>query len=112
MEGTIDTNIAKLVELIRTKYLSTRHRYNPMDFAQKAQYFTLDVISHLAFGEAFGYLEQDGDVFDYIKITKAYIPVMLTLANVPSLADILHSRLFRGSLPKESDKLGFGAFIG
>jgi hypothetical protein len=112
MEGTIETQIARLVELIEKKYLSTTRSYQPMDFAQKAQYFTLDVISDLAFGRAFGYMEQDGDVFDYIKITKAYIPFMLVLANVPSLADLLHSRVFRGALPKESDKLGFGAFIG
>ncbi|KAF2467480.1 cytochrome P450 [Lindgomyces ingoldianus] len=112
MEGTIDTQILKIVELIEIKYLSRAGSYHPMDFAQKAQYFTLDVISDLAFGHAFGYLEQDDDVFDYIKITNSYIPIMLILANVPSLANLLHSRLFRGLLPSESDKLGFGAFIG
>ncbi|KAF2734130.1 cytochrome P450 [Polyplosphaeria fusca] len=112
MEGTIETQIAKLVELIQKKYISAAEGYQPMDFAQKAQYFTLDVISALAFGQAFGYMEHDDDPFDYIQITKAYIPFMLVLANVPSLADLLHSRFFRSALPKESDKLGFGAFIG
>ncbi|KAI0120747.1 cytochrome P450 [Hypoxylon sp. NC0597] len=112
MESTIDTQILKFIELIETKYLSTPRQYRPMDLGQKGQYFTLDVISALAFGQPFGYLEQDDDVFDYIKITNAYIPIMLVLANVPSLANLLHSRLLRGLLPKESDKLGFGAFIG
>ncbi|ORY18140.1 cytochrome P450 [Clohesyomyces aquaticus] len=112
MEGTIDAQITKLVELIESKYLSDGSAHRPMDLAQKAQYFTLDVISDLAFGRAFGYLTQDADVYDYIKITGSYIPVMLTLANVPSLADLLHSRYLSGLLPKESDKLGFGAFIG
>lgn len=112
MESTIEAQIAKLVELIETKYLSTAGQYRPMDLAQKGQYFTLDVISNLAFGRAFGYLEQDDDVFDYIKITSSFIPVMLVLANVPSLANLLQSRFFRGLMPKESDKLGFGAFIG
>jgi len=112
MESTIETQISRLVELIETKYLSTANEYRPMDLAQKVQYFTLDVISDLAFAEAFGYLRQDSDVFDYIKITGSFIPIMLILANVPVLANILHSRLFRGLLPKESDKLGFGAFIG
>ncbi|KAJ9137073.1 Cytochrome P450 [Pleurostoma richardsiae] len=112
MEATIDAEISNLVQLIETKYLSAPGQYRPMDLAQKGQYFTLDVISHLAFGEAFGYLEKDDDVFDYIKITSSFIPIMLVLANVPSLAKLLQSRLFRGLLPKESDKLGFGAFIG
>jgi hypothetical protein len=112
MESTIEAHISRLVELIETKYISTTNEYRPMDLAQKVQYFTLDVISDLSFGEAFGYLRQDGDVFDYIKITGSFIPIMLILANVPVLANILHSRVFRGLFPKDSDKVGFGAFIG
>lgn len=112
MEKTIEIEIAKLVELIETKYLSTAHEYRPMDFGEKGQFFTLDVISHLAFGEAFGYLQKDDDVFNYIKITSSFIPIMLVLANIPSLATMLQSPMLRGALPKESDKLGFGAFIG
>jgi hypothetical protein len=112
MEGSIDMQIAKLVNLIETKYLSTGSSYRPMDFAEKASYFTLDVISELAFGNAFGALEQNSDVYDYLKITKASLPAMMALADMPSLADVLHSRFFRGLMPSESDKLGFGALIG
>ncbi|KAH7203195.1 cytochrome P450 [Fusarium oxysporum] len=112
LERTIDEHIAKLINLLETKYLSTDKDYRPVDFAQKIQFFTLDVISDLAFGQAFGYMEQDDDVFDFIKITKSYFPVTLIMANIPSLVSLLHSKLFSGALPKESDKLGFGAFIG
>ncbi|KAM5344057.1 hypothetical protein ACJ41O_012594 [Fusarium nematophilum] len=112
MEHTINEHIAKLIDLIETKYLSTNQHYRPMDFAQKIQYFTLDVVSDLAFGQPFGYMEQDDDVFDFIKITRSFFPVTLVMANIPSLVALLHSRLFRGALPKESDKFGFGAFIG
>ncbi|SPO01775.1 related to pisatin demethylase (cytochrome P450) [Cephalotrichum gorgonifer] len=112
MNQTIDTHIARLIHLLDTKYVSTPDRSRPVDFAQKIQFFTLDVISDLAFGEPFGYVEQDDDVFDFIKITKAFFPVTLVIANVPALVSLLHSRLFRGLLPKESDKFGFGAFIG
>jgi hypothetical protein len=112
MEATIDKQIRIFVDLIEWKYLSTDKQYRPMDLGLKGQFFTLDVISDLAFGKAFGYLEQDDDVFDYIKIIEKYIPVMLIMANVPWLGRLTHTRLFRGLLPKESDKLGFGAFIG
>ncbi|KAE8453907.1 hypothetical protein EG329_007683 [Mollisiaceae sp. DMI_Dod_QoI] len=112
MEATIDKQIQNLVNLIERKYLSTSTEFRPMDLGQKGQFFTLDVISDLAFGKAFGYLEQDDDVFDYIKITDQYIPAMLVMANIPWLARLTHTRLFRNLLPKESDKLGFGAFIG
>jgi hypothetical protein len=112
MEGTVDKQIARLVGLIERKYLSSDKEYRPMDLGQKGQFFTLDVISDLAFGKAFGYLEQDDDVFDYIRIAERYIPAMLLMANIPWLARLTHTRLFRNLLPKESDKLGFGAFIG
>lgn len=112
MERTIDMHIAKLVNLLENKYLSTSQHYRPVDFAQKIQFFTLDVISDLAFGQPFGYIEQDDDVFDFIKITKSFFPITLVMANIPAVVSLLHSRLFRGLLPKESDKIGFGAFIG
>lgn len=112
MEGTIDTQIANFVNLIEKSYLSTSQVYRPMDFGEKASFFTLDVISDLAFGQAFGYLDSDEDVYEYLKITKAAIPFMMFVADVPVLADVLQSRLFRGLLPSEADKAGFGAFIG
>lgn len=112
MEGSIDLLIASLVHLIETKYISTSDDYRPMDFGEKASFFTLDVISELAFGEAFGYLENDSDVFEYLSITKTFIPIMMVMGDVPSLANLLQSPALRGLLPSESDKLGFGAFIG
>jgi hypothetical protein len=83
-----------------------------VDFAQKAQFFTLDVISDLAFGQPFGYLSKDEDVFDFLKITRAYFPVTVTMANLPWMITLLHSRLLSGLLPKDTDKIGFGAFVG
>lgn len=112
MNTTIDTHIGRLISLLDTKYISTPDTPRTVDFAQKTQFFTLDVISDLAFGQPFGYVEQDADVFDFLRITRAFFPVTLVIANVPSLVTLMHSWLFRGMLPKESDKFGFGAFIG
>lgn len=112
MEGTIDKQISRFISLLEKKYVSTAEDYRPVNFAEKVQFFTLDIISDLAFGKPFGYLENNADVFDYIKITNAYVPIMVFLGNVPKIANLLHSRFFRALLPSESDKLGFGAFIG
>jgi hypothetical protein len=112
MEGTIERNIAKFIKLIERKYISTGTEYRPMDLGAKGQYLTLDVISDLAFGEPFGYLDQDDDVYDFIKIVENYLPIMITVGTVPSLVRLYQSRLLRGLFPKDTDKLGFGAFIG
>lgn len=111
MEHTIDTQIAHLVELVRSKYVSNATTYRPVDLAQKLQYLTLDVISDLAFGEPLGYLEQDADPYHYVEAMDASMPVLATLGNVPWLADLFHSPLLRRFLPSEKDKGGFGALI-
>ena len=112
MEATVEKQVAKLVDLIESKYVSTNTGFRPMDFAEKTQYFTLDVISDLGFGHAFGFLEEDRDVYDYIKITKSFVPILATMANVPLVIRVLQSWPLKGLFPKESDKIGFGAFIG
>ncbi|RBR23415.1 uncharacterized protein FIESC28_03794 [Fusarium coffeatum] len=112
LERSVDSIIAKFIDLLETKYLSTEDEFRPVDFSQKAQFFTLDVISDLAFGHQFGYLTKDEDVYDFLKITRAYFPVTVTMANMPWMISLLHSRLFSGLLPKETDGVGFGAFIG
>ncbi|KAL2022152.1 hypothetical protein VTK56DRAFT_5981 [Thermocarpiscus australiensis] len=48
METTIETQIARLIELTDTKYLSTETECRPMNFAQRAQFFALDVMLRLA----------------------------------------------------------------
>ena len=59
------------MSLIRAKYLSTAAQCRPMDFARKTQYFTLDVISDIGFGKAFGDLAADADVDDYLAASEA-----------------------------------------
>ena len=112
MEGSIDIAVDALVHLIERKYISSHTDYRPMDFGEKAEYFTLDAIGLLAFGELFGYLEKDEDVFDYFKIVRTFLPIMVVLADVPLVARMLQSPFLRPFLPKESDRLGFGAIIG
>lgn len=58
MEGSIQTQIDKSIDLIETKYLSTSVTDHPIELGEKTSFFTLDVISDLAFGQAFGYLER------------------------------------------------------
>jgi cytochrome P450 len=83
-----------------------------MDFAQKAQFFTLDVISDIAFGKEFGYLANDKDMFSYIKTTEDTIPVMILVGALPWLAQVLHSRLFKSLLPTDKDVYGLGKVMG
>ena len=72
-----------LIDLIHTKYTSTSSEFKPFDFGRKAQYFTLDVISDIAFGEAFGDIATDSDVHEYIKTTEETLPAIILTTILP-----------------------------
>ncbi|KAJ9635435.1 hypothetical protein H2199_008438 [Coniosporium tulheliwenetii] len=55
-----------------------------MDLARKAQFFTLDVITKIAFGEAFGDLEHDEDMYKYIQSTEEMLDVIIFLGTIPA----------------------------
>ncbi|KAL2366237.1 hypothetical protein RJZ56_000885 [Blastomyces dermatitidis] len=54
MPYLVDTQVAKFIRLIESKYLCTDTELRPVDIARKVQYLTLDVISTIAFGAVAG----------------------------------------------------------
>jgi cytochrome P450 len=84
-----------------------------MDFARLAQYFTLDVLSKIAFGSAFGYLEANEDLYDYNKTSTEFLPILEMITNHPSIRSIMTSRLVQAlAAPKGTDKIGQGRILG
>jgi hypothetical protein len=67
LEADIDLRVQELVELISSKYLSDEYHSVEVDLGQKIQFFALDVISTIGFGEPFGDIKADTDLHDYIK---------------------------------------------
>lgn len=113
LEDTIDRNVLALIKLIDTKYVSTPTQFRPFDFGRKAQYFTLDVISDVAFGEAFGDLEADADVHEYIKTIETFMPALMIFSVYPGFYNwILESRVMRGFMPSDKDPIGLGKLKG
>ncbi|ODH49103.1 hypothetical protein GX48_04721 [Paracoccidioides brasiliensis] len=110
LHESIDAQIAKFIWLIESKYLSTDTNLRPVDFARKVQYLTLDVISTLAFGHTFGFLDKDGDLFNYIKTTEESLPVMQMITLLPWLVNVIQSRLFKAFMPSDTDVWGFGGY--
>lgn len=109
LESEIDGRVLDLIDLIRRNYVS-QHR--ALDFSKIAGYFTLDSLTQIAFGRALGFLKEDRDLYDYIRSSTAYFPIMEMGSNHPWILRFLNSRLMRGAAPKPGDKVGFGAIIG
>lgn len=84
-----------------------------MDLARKAQFFTLDVITKIAFGEAFGDLERDEDMYKYLEFTDEMVEVIILSATVP-LLDWLRSFdwIAKLAFPSGKEATGPGRLIG
>jgi hypothetical protein len=83
-----------------------------VDFALKSQYFTLDVISSIAFGKAFGDLEADDDVSSLIQTSEETLPMIVLLGAFPFLANVFFAYPFKLLLPSDKDTVGLGKSIG
>ncbi|PKS05393.1 hypothetical protein jhhlp_008768 [Lomentospora prolificans] len=108
----IDSQIEALVDLIRRKYISKDADTKPLDLATVIQYFTLDALTKVAYGYAFGYSATDSDVHDYIKETEKVVPMIRLAAEIPWAGKILTSPTFlKLAGPKTTDKKGFGKML-
>jgi hypothetical protein len=112
LEKSIDDNIANLVRLLESKYISTTTEFKPVDMAEKSQLLTLDIISEIAFGDAFGNLTADEDLSSYIETMDDMFPLIILLGTWPALAKVFFSKPLRPFLPKETDTVGMGKLMG
>ncbi|KAJ3961251.1 hypothetical protein N0V92_002047 [Colletotrichum tropicale] len=113
LESGIDSQLAGLTELIRRKYVTMGEDMKPMDFGRVAQYFTLDVITEIAYGKAFGYMATDSDIHEYIKTTEDVVQILQMLGEVPYLCTLFWSKWVLGTVgPKPTDKSGMGKMMG
>jgi cytochrome P450 len=112
LEHDIDARVQELLYLISSKYLSSETRSVPVDIGHKIQFFALDVISTIGFGEPFGDIKADADLNDYIKSTEEAMTMMkitLALGLIPILQWPPIARILG---PKETDNSGFGKMLG
>ncbi|KAJ4418717.1 hypothetical protein N0V82_005390 [Gnomoniopsis sp. IMI 355080] len=112
LESNVDEQLRSLVALIRNRYISQGDQYRPLDFARVVQYFTLDSITRIAFGEAFGYLATDSDVYGYIESLEIMMPRLSSVNDIPLLRNALFSKwglLLTG--PSQKDAKGWGKLL-
>ncbi|OCT52372.1 pisatin demethylase [Cladophialophora carrionii] len=110
LEATINDRLLDLIALITREGIEKRL---PIDFATFAQYFTLDSLTHIAFGRPFGFLTHNEDLYNYNKTSTAFFPVLELGTNFPWVHAILSSPLLQALAgPKPEDKAGLGAIIG
>jgi len=112
LEGIVDAQLAKLINLIETKYISSgpADEFRPLNFAALAQFFTIDVISALGWSEPLGFLDRDEDVGNYTQILENFLPIRAALGSLPILPAMLP--VLERMLPKPGEPTGLGKLEG
>jgi len=104
--------LLSLFDLIERKYISDDSSFRPVDLSRITTYFTLDVISRVAFGQAFGFIEDDDDPYGYIANLQEFLPAIIVFGAYIELTKLLRMPLIRAVLPKSTDKRGLGRTMG
>ena len=93
LEADIDSVIAELVDKIRCKYAVDPHdrARNPrtmplLDLVTIVQYFTLDSITKIAFGERLGFPRTESDLYGHLGMLRELMTVLNIASAIPFLA--------------------------
>ncbi|KAH6855585.1 cytochrome P450 [Chaetomium sp. MPI-CAGE-AT-0009] len=111
MEARVDSQVRAFLDLIHRKYVSTPHDLRVMEFGHRAQFYTLDVVTSVTFGKAWGFLTKDGDVEKYLETTEVMMPMFGILGTLPWLVYVMHAWPFNKMMPGEGDTVGFGRLM-
>jgi hypothetical protein len=113
LEAEVDFVIAEMIGKIKSKYVGGAGRLVPLDFARMAQYFTLDSITKIAFGEEFGFLSNEKDMHGYLKTIEDLAPMMQLSSEIPALGNFVSSPWLLSLMgPTPKDKAGVGKLMG
>lgn len=108
VEADVDARVLELKALI-SQYAE---KDQPFDMARLIIFFALDVLCKIAFGEPLGYMTKNEDIFDYVKQSAAFFPILELGINHKGVLNILQHPLLASAQPKHTDKTGFGAMLG
>lgn len=114
LENDVDERLLHMLDLIGNKYVAhPEDAVSPrMDLSRITSFFTLDVISKVAFGQTFGFLDKDDDPFGYLKNLEQFLPAIIVFGVYTELTNILKMPLIKSALPKSTDKRGLGRVMG
>ena len=104
LEPSIDARVAELMQLVRAKYNGTI-----IDMSKVARYFTLDVLSTVAFAAPFGFMQANDDLWDYNKANEDFMTILVLTAHHSFIRWLLFTPVMQWLAgPKITDKTGLG----
>jgi hypothetical protein len=112
LEKDVDSQIAVMVDLIKTKY-ACQPESPLLDLGRLVRFFQVDLVTLVGIGEPWGDLKSETDQFDFIAISDTFVPFLHCFMMIPYLRDLFASKLFLMLAgPKATDEKGMGRFLG
>lgn len=111
VEICIDRQVARLVDLIQRKYISTSNEYRPLDLTAITFFFAMDCIGDLSYGQPFGCLDEGTDVHKFTKWNEDFFSTAIVIANFHWLTKIFFRPPFNKIYPSTRDNDGVGKYM-
>ena len=83
MESEINEVFDKFFQYIDQGYLSSKKELKSVDVGTIISYFTLDAVTKIAFGEAFNFLGEHRDLFNFQRMSRRTLPLIMLIGAVP-----------------------------
>ena len=117
MESAIDARIREWVGMIDQNWVSLPGETRKFDVGRSIQFLTTDVISHLCFGKPLGFVENQKDMYDFLKTLESRLPVVEQFSVLTELNSLLMtlSRIHwikKRLIPSATDYSGVGRILG
>ncbi|KAK3376132.1 cytochrome P450 family protein [Lasiosphaeria ovina] len=112
-EKPVDEQVVKMLGVIERKYVSDSVvGVRPMDMGKTFLHFTQDATAAVGFGQSFGYIEADRDIFGGMAALEAMMLPVQLLALFPPLLALLKTPPIMALLPKPTESQGLGRLLG
>ncbi|KAK0611729.1 cytochrome P450 [Immersiella caudata] len=83
----------------------------PIDMSRQAHFFTLDTLGEVVYSTPMGYLKNNRDMGNFLKINEKILPIMLLLSSYESIFGLMHYWPLKYLMPREGDGVGAGAIM-
>lgn len=112
VEDNVNSRIDEWMSIIDREWTSTSSTTKALDISRMIQYLTMDVITHLLFGEPFGYVRTQSDVHGLLRAAQERLAVVKLMPLFSELCSLLlfisYIPWVRNVLPNRRDKDGLG----
>ena len=82
-----------------------------MDLGRQVHFAALDTLGEIAYGRPLGFVENNADQGDFLRINEARLPILITISNYNPFCKLTKIWPFNYLLPRVGDGVGLGAVM-